>query len=208
MIRAAQIAHLRRKSPFDSSISSSPPAINRSQLLTQQQQQVDVLRESKYANILRNNPDIQTINGEARFSSNRQLRVTLDNGDEQRVDFEQAFIGTGARPSIPPLPGLENTPYLTSTTALSLQEIPDRLIVIGGGYVALELAQAFARLGSKVTIVARSKLLSQTDPAIGEALHDALSSEGVKVLQHTKVNHVNYRNRQFVVETNLRRTAL
>lgn len=202
MIRAAQIAHLRRKSPFDSSISSSPPAINRSQLLTQQQQQVDVLRESKYANILRNNPDIQTINGEARFSSNRQLRVTLDNGDEQRVDFEQAFIGTGARPSIPPLPGLENTPYLTSTTALSLQEIPDRLIVIGGGYVALELAQAFARLGSKVTIVARSKLLSQTDPAIGEALHDALSSEGVKVLQHTKVNHVNYRNRQFVVETN------
>lgn len=202
MIRAAQIAHLRRNSPFDNAISAHSPTINRRQLLTQQQQRVDALRESKYTDILRDNPDIQTINGEARFSSNLQLRVTLDNGEEQRVDFEQAFIGTGARPSIPPLPGLENTPYLTSTTALALQKTPDRLTVIGGGYVALELAQAFARLGSKVTIVARSKLLSRTDPEIGETLKDVLTNEGIRVLQNTQIDKVSYYNHQFLVETN------
>jgi len=202
MIRAAQVTHLRRKSPFDNAISAHSPVVNRSQLLAQQQQQVDTLRESKYISILRDNPDIQTINGKARFSSNRQLRVTLDNGDEQRVGFEQAFIGSGARPAIPPLPGLENTPYLTSTTALALQNTPDRLTVIGGGYVALELAQAFARLGSKVTIVARSKLLSRTDPEIGETLKDVLTNEGIRVLQNTQIDKVSYYNRQFVVETN------
>ncbi|MCC4289579.1 FAD-dependent oxidoreductase, partial [Vreelandella aquamarina] len=79
-------------------------------------------------------------------------------------------IGTGARPAVPPIPGLADTPYLTSTSALALDTLPERLIVIGASVVALELAQAFARLGSRVTVLARSRLLSQEDPAVGDAV--------------------------------------
>lgn len=202
MIRAAKIAHLRRKSAFDDAISAHDPVINYGQLLAQERQQIDALRESKYTSILRDNPNIQMLTGEARFESNRQMLVMLANGGEQRIDFDQAFIATGARPAIAPIPGLLATPYLTSTTALSLPTIPSSLTVIGAGYVALELAQAFARLGSKVTIIARSKLLSRTDPDIGKTLYKVLCREGINVLQQTHVNRVSYQRSQFVVETN------
>ena len=100
-----------------------------------------------------------------------ELDVDKTVSERLRQDkFDRAFIGTGARPTIPPIPGLADTPYLTSTSALSLPVIPKHLLVIGGSAVALELAQAFARLGSEVTILVRSRLLSRDDPAVGDAL--------------------------------------
>jgi mercuric reductase len=202
MIRAAHIAHLRRKSPFDESITATEPMIDRPLLLAQQQARVDELRHAKYEGILADNLDITVVQGEARFMDARTLLVNGTDGKEHEIGFDRAFIGTGARPTIPPIPGLPDTPYWTSTTALASDTIPDRLIVIGASVVAVELAQAFARLGSEVTILARSRLLSREDPAVGEAIQTAFQAERISVLNDTQASQVSYTNDEFIVASN------
>ncbi|QDL36438.1 mercury(II) reductase [Rhodoferax sediminis] len=201
MIRAAHIAHLRRESPFDGGIEATPPAILRERLLAQQQARVDELRHTKYEGILDGNPAITVLHGEARFKSGQSLTVRLNNGGERVVAFDRCLIATGASPAVPPIPGLQDTPYWTSTKALVSDTIPERLAVIGSSVVAVELAQAFARLGSKVTILARSTLFFHEDPAIGEAVTAAFRMEGLEVLEHTQASHVAYADGEFVLTT-------
>jgi mercuric reductase len=201
MIRAAHIAHQRRQSPFDEGLSAQEPVVDRPALVVQQQARVAELRNAKYESILQDNPAVTVLHGEARFVDANHLTVALHDGGEQTLHFDRAFIGTGARPSQPLIPGLADTPYLTSTSALVLDSVPDRLVVIGAGFVALELAQAFARLGSQVTVLARSRLLSGEDPAIGEALEEAFNREGIEVQKKAHVSRVNYSHEEFVLET-------
>lgn len=201
LIRAAQIAHLRSESPFDAGLSARAPELNRPALLAQQQGRVEELRDAKYESILREHPGITVLQGEARFIDAHSLLVRLNDGGEQSVHFDRALIGTGARPAIPPVPGLADTPYLTSTCALVLDKIPRRMIVIGASVVAVELAQAFARLGSQVTVLARSRLLSREDPAVGEAVEAAFRREGIRVLRQTEASRVDYIDNEFLVAT-------
>ena len=203
MIRAAHVAHMRRASPFDEGIAAVEPSIHRPRLLAQQQARVDELRHAKYEGILEDNPAITVLQGEARFIDANTLQVTGADGTESEVCFDRAFIGTGARPTIPPVPGLSDTPYWTSTTALASDTIPERLVVIGASVVAVELAQAFARLGSEVTILARSRLFSREDPAVGEAIETAFQAEGIKVLNDTQASQIRYTNEEFVLATNV-----
>ncbi len=201
MIRAAHVAHMRRASPFDEGIAAVEPYIDRPRLLAQQQARVDELRHAKYEGILEDNPAITVLRGEARFTDANTLTVTGTDGTEREVRFDRAFIGTGAGPTIPPVPGLPDTPYWTSTTALDSNTIPDRLVVIGASVVAVELAQAFSRLGSEVTILARSRLFSREDPAVGEAIETAFQAEGIKVLNNTQASQIRYTNEEFVLAT-------
>lgn len=201
MIRAAHVAHMRRASPFDEGMAPTEPTIDRSRLLAQQQARVEELRHAKYEGILDDNPAITVLRGEARFIDANTLQVRGADGTEREVCFDRAFIGTGARPTIPLVPGLSDTPYWTSTTALASDTIPDRLVVIGASVVAVELAQAFARLGSEVTILARSRLLSREDPAVGEAIETVFQAEGIKVLNNTQASQISYTNEEFVLAT-------
>ena len=194
MIRAAHIAHLRRESPFDGGIAATVPAIDRSKLLAQQQARVDELRHAKYEGILDGNPAITVLHGEARFKDDQSLVVRLNEGGEREVTFDRCLVATGASPAVPPIPGLKDTPYWTSTEALVSETIPKRLAVIGSSVVALELAQAFARLGAKVTILARSTLFFREDTAIGEAVTAAFRMEGIEVREHTQASQVAYIN--------------
>ena len=194
MIRAAHIAHLRRESPFDSGITAAEPTIQRTALLAQQQARVDELRHAKYEGILDGNPAITVLHGAARFKDNRNLVVQLNGGGERIVTFDRCLVATGASPAVPPIPGLKDTPYWTSTEALVSETIPKRLAVIGSSVVALELAQAFARLGAKVTILARSTLFFREDTAIGEAVTAAFRMEGIEVREHTQASQVAYIN--------------
>ena len=194
MIRAAHIAHLRRESPFDDGIAAASPKILRKRLLAQQQGRVEELRHAKYEGILEGNPAITVLHGSARFKDNRNLIVQLNDGGERVVAFDRCLIATGASPAVPPIPGLKDTPYWTSTEALVSETIPKRLAVIGSSVVALELAQAFARLGAKVTILARSTLFFREDPAIGEAVTAAFRMEGIEVREHTQASQVAYIN--------------
>ena len=201
MIRAAHVAHMRRESPFDGGIQATPPTILRERLLAQQQGRVDELRHAKYEGILENNPAITVLRGEAIFKDGRSLIVRLAEGGKREVAFDRCLVATGASPSIPPISGLTDTPYWTSTEALVSDTIPDRLTVIGSSVVALELAQAFARLGSKVTILARNTLFFHEDPAIGEAITAAFRAEGIEVLEHTQASNVAYADGEFVLSS-------
>ncbi|MEX5444774.1 mercury(II) reductase [Acinetobacter schindleri] len=201
MIRAAHIAHLRSNSPFDEGITSMVPVVDRSKLLYQQQTRVEELRHAKYEGILESNSAITVLHGEAMFKDGLHLIVRLNDGDERTVAFDRCLIATGASPSIPPITGLKDTPYWTSTEALASDSIPKRLAVIGSSVVALELAQAFARLGSQVTILARSTLFFREDPAIGEAITAAFRAEGITVLEHTQTSNVVHLDGEFILTT-------
>ncbi|MBI4755023.1 MAG: mercury(II) reductase [Betaproteobacteria bacterium] len=199
MIRAAHIAHLRRQSPFDAGMPPAPPTILRERLLAQQQGRVDELRHAKYENILDGNPAITRLAGEARFKDGHSLTVRLNEGGERTVTFDRCLIATGASPAVPPVPGLKDTPYWTSTEALESPTIPQRLAVLGSSVVAVELAQAFARLGSQVTILARNTLFFREDPAVGVAVTAAFRTEGIEVLEHTQADPVAHAAGEFVL---------
>ncbi len=199
LIRAAHIAHLRRESPFDDGIAATSPAIRRDRLLAQQQGRVDALRHAKYEGILESTPAISVLRGTAEFKDSHSLIVRMDDDRDHAVAFDRCLIATGASAAVPLIPGLRDTPYWTSTEALTSTSIPPRLAVIGSSVVAVELAQAFARLGSKVTVLARNTLLFREDPSIGKAVTAAFRAEGIEVIEHTQTDHVAYINNQFVL---------
>jgi mercuric reductase len=203
MIRAAEVAHTRRHSPFDAGIPAGKPAIDRPTLLAQQRARVAELRASKYEDILATNPAIELLRGTARFRDGHALTVELAEGGMREVPFDRALIATGASPAIPPIPGLADTPYWTSTDALDSDAIPARLVVIGSSVVAVELAQAFARLGSKVTILARATLFVRDEPLVGQAITAALEREGIRVLAHTEAAGIAHVAGEFVLTTNI-----
>ncbi|WP_131992184.1 mercury(II) reductase [Acidipila rosea] len=200
LISAAHVAHVRASSPFDTGISAAPPVVNRAALQAQQQARVEELRSAKYESIIENSANIRLIQGEARFQDDHTLRIRGADGREQSLAFDRALIASGASPAIPPVPGLNNTPYWTSTEALAAQELPEHLIVYGGSYVALELAQAFLRLGSRVTLIVRSRILSRSDHAIGDAIQQILIDEGMRILTGRQIEQVQHDGHQFTVE--------
>ncbi len=194
MIRAGHIAHLQQHHGFDG-IKKQKPVIDRKRLLAQQQARVDELRAAKYENILESNPNINLVKGDARFKSPNTLIIDQEHGGFTEIHADRFLIATGASSSTPPIPGLAGTPYWTSTEALEANELPEHLIVIGSSIVALELAQAYLRLGSKVTLLARNSLLFSEDPDIGAELHKILEAEGMTILAHTQAEAVNYKKR-------------
>ncbi len=202
MIQAAHIAHLRSASPFDAGISAIQPVIDRGKLLAQQQGRVEELRHVKYERILAENSAITVLHGDASFRDGNELTVRLNDGGEKRVPFDRCLIATGASASVPPLPGLKDTPYWTSTDAVESDTIPPRLAVIGSSVIAAELAQAFARLGSKVTILARGTMFSREDPVIGETITAVFRDEGIDVRTHTQVDGIAHSDGTFVIKTN------
>jgi mercuric reductase len=199
MIRAAHIAHLQAHSPFPG-IRTSSPGIDRGALLAQQQARVDELRHAKYESILESNPDIDLIHGSARFKDAQTLVVQRRDGTEQVLQAERILIASGRAAAIPGIPGLAGSPYWTSTEALTTARLPEHLITYGGSVVALELAQAFLRLGSKVTLIARSRLLSRDDPLLGTELKSALQAEGMRILGATEIKAVSHDGRRFAVD--------
>ena len=200
LIRGAHIAHLQSQHAF-AGIPLHRPHIDRRAMVRQQQARVEELRQAKYESLLESQPGISLVRGWARFSDANTLVVTRTDGSEKTLTADRILIATGARPAIPDIPGLEDTPYWTSTEALVADRIPEHLVVIGGSVVALELAQAFLRLGSKVTIMARSTLLSKEDPAIGEALVSVFEAEGARVLLHTLPESVVHDGQAFVLSS-------
>ncbi|WP_026535819.1 dihydrolipoyl dehydrogenase family protein [Arthrobacter sp. H14] len=125
------------------------------------------------------------ISGTARFTAPGEADI-----DGRRVRFRQALIATGSAPSVPPLPGLETARVVTSDTIWDLEQLPGRLVIIGGGPIGCELGQAFARLGSAVVLVARSEILPREDRDAASVIRDSLKADGVNVIENAAVDHV------------------
>jgi len=200
MIRGAHIAHLMRGHPFEG-IAKPSPALDRIKLVAQQRARVDELRQAKYQAILDTNPNINLMKGKARFKDPHTLIVTRADGAEKVVSAERILIATGAAAAVPPIPGLQDTPYWTSTEALVAATLPAHLIVLGGSAVGLELAQAFLRLGVKVTVVElMQRLLPREDEDIGRELQKILEQEGMRILTAVQTKSVRHERNTFEIE--------
>ncbi len=200
-IRGAHIAHLQGHHVVDG-LPLNTPVIDRKAMVAQQQGWVEKLRYAKYESILESNPGITLLRGMARFENASTLIVTQANGTETTLQPDRILLAVGASASIPKTAGLIDTPFWTSTEALVAEELPKHLIVLGGSVIALELAQAFRHLGTEVTVVARSTLLSKEDLEIGEGLKQAFEGEGIRVLTDTQVDSVMFLLGEFKLETN------
>jgi mercury(II) reductase len=144
-------------------------------LIAQKDELVAELRQAKYSDLLPSYNNVAYLEGAARLTG----EGVAMNGSLLRSG--KVIIATGASAAVPPIPGIESVPYLTSTTALELERLPASLLLIGGGYVGCELAQMFARAGVEVTIVCRSRLLPETEPEISAALAGYFRDEGITV---------------------------
>jgi mercuric reductase len=154
----------------------------------------DLLRKEKYADLARDY-GWELRYGDARFVEGPALEV---GGD--RLEAGHYLVATGASPWVPPVPGLEEAGYLTSTTAMELDHLPRSLVVVGGNYVGLELGQLFARLGTRVSLVeALPRLAPGEEPEISSALASVLAEEGVEVRIGAALAQVRRRGRDVVV---------
>ncbi|MHA7264615.1 dihydrolipoyl dehydrogenase family protein [Arthrobacter sp. TMN-37] len=128
---------------------------------------------------------VSVLSGTARFTGPREADV-----DGRRIRFRQALVATGSSPAMPDIPGLGEARAVTSETIWDLEELPGRLVVIGGGPVGCELGQAFARLGSRVVILARSGILPREDREAAALVRGSLRSDGVEVIENARVERV------------------
>lgn len=190
LIHAAEIAHTQSQHPFDG-ITRQTPAITFERLHAQQMARVDELRANKYERIVADTPAIALIQGDARFRDERTLEIKQDAALQQLTP-DAVLIATGRRPAIPDIDGLRDTPFWMSTDVLGAAALPTSIIVYGAGVVAVELAQALARLGTRVTLVARGALLAHEDPLVGVALSDALRADGITLMLNTTLRNVRY----------------
>jgi mercuric reductase len=200
MIRGGHIAHIQSQHNF-SGLPLNKPVIDRKAMVQQQQAMVKELRYAKYESILESNPDINLIRGQARFKDAETLLVSKADGSEKEIKADRILLAVGARSMIPEIQGLAETPYWTSTEALVAEEMPAHLVVLGGSVVALELAQAFRHLGSEVTVLARSTLLSKEDADLGSGLKQVLEGEGLTVQLNTVPDNVSFDGKQFTIST-------
>jgi pyruvate/2-oxoglutarate dehydrogenase complex dihydrolipoamide dehydrogenase (E3) component len=130
---------------------------------------------------------VDVIAGTARIVSPWEVEVRGEDGAVQSLSTRAIVIATGARPYVPPIPGIEEVGYLTSDNLWGLQEMPRRLVVLGGGPIGAELAQAFARLGSQVTRVERlPRILIREDPEVSALVTERFRAEGIAVLVEHK----------------------
>jgi pyruvate/2-oxoglutarate dehydrogenase complex dihydrolipoamide dehydrogenase (E3) component len=133
--------------------------------------------------------------GEARFVEPKTVEVALNAGGSRRICGDRVFLGLGSRASIPPVPGLVEAQPMTHVEALNLERVPEHLLVIGGGYVGLEFAQAMRRFGSRVTVVQRGKqLLEREDADIAAAIEALMRDEGIDVALNAEMLDVSGRS--------------
>ncbi len=165
-------------------------------LVSEKDELVSALRQEKYSDVLATLEGVEHVEGRARFRSRNEIEV---HGETYQVD--KVVVATGSRPMRPAIEGLQDRGVWDSTQAFEAQELPRRLVVLGGRYIALELGQLFSRLGSEVTILQRSShILPDEDEDLSEALRGYLSSEGLRIETSTQLVRVVNREGPFVVD--------
>jgi pyruvate/2-oxoglutarate dehydrogenase complex dihydrolipoamide dehydrogenase (E3) component len=129
--------------------------------------------------------------GTGRFIAPRTVEVTLADGTTRQLRGANVIVSTGTRAALDAIPGLAEAQPLTHIEALELDEIPEHLLVVGGGYVGVEMSQAMRRFGSKVTMIDRNvRLMSREDPDVCDALRSLLADEGIDILLNARIKNV------------------
>ncbi len=179
MIASAALAHqIRRAQEYG--IKVAAPAVDLPAVVARKDAIIDTIRNGSYKAVAKADR-LDLYPAEGRFVAPRRLRM---GGTE--IEADKVFLVTGMRTTRPPIDGLDTTPHYTSRTLLDLTELPEHLIVVGGGYIGTEFAQMFARFGSRVTVIQRAdRLLPGEDPDISAAMAAGFDADGLTVLTAT-----------------------
>lgn len=189
MVASARAAHLAR-SGETYGVHTGPIRVDLQRVRRRKEEVVTSFREGSLKH-LEETGGLELVRGEARFSGQRVLDVVSSGNRVRRLSGEAVFLNTGARPNVPPIEGLAEAGYLDSTTIMDLGEVPDHLIVVGGGYVGLEFGQMFRRFGSDVTILQRApRIIPREDEDVTTELTEILRSDGLRVQTSTTPTRV------------------
>jgi pyruvate/2-oxoglutarate dehydrogenase complex dihydrolipoamide dehydrogenase (E3) component len=188
VIHSAKVAsHFERGEEFG--MSTGKWAVSMPVVRARKRKMVDGLHQLHVDNFARSKVEI--VMGEGRFIAGRTLKVSLSGGGERVLQGEKVFINTGTRAEIGNIAGLAESSPLTHVEALELDIVPEHLLILGGGYVGLEFAQAMRRLGSRVTIMERNDcLLQREDPDVSAALTQLFQDEGIVIVANTNLGRV------------------
>ena len=175
MIRAMEAVHHTAAAARFAGIQGAGGVTDWQALVAQKDELVADMRQSKYIDLLPAYNNIAYLEGAARLAPDG---VAVNGGV---IRSGKTIVATGASTAIPDIPGIADVPYLTSTTALELEDLPRSMLIVGGGYIGCELAQIFARAGVAVTLLCRSRLVPESEPEIGDALAGYFRDEGIAV---------------------------
>jgi pyruvate/2-oxoglutarate dehydrogenase complex dihydrolipoamide dehydrogenase (E3) component len=199
MVASGRVAYLARRAA-DYGVEIGPMTIN---MATIRERKRAIVREWRGGSeeSLGTTKNLDVLMGAARFTGPKTLEIALNDGGSRELSADLIFINVGLRPSIPKIDGLDSIDYLTSTSIMELASVPEHLVVLGGGYIGLEFAQLFRRLGSRVTIVQRGEqLLPREDPDIAEALATILREDGIDIRFKSEVARASKQQNEIELE--------
>lgn len=193
MVHRAQVAHYARNAARWG-VNTRSVSVDLAKIVAQKDAIVLGFRGGQQRQIDKRT-NLRLYRGHARFVAPHQLQV----GDEL-LESERIFIDTGGRPRIPLIPGLDNVPYLTNESVMQLTDVPEHLLILGGGYIGLEFGQMFCRYGSRVTILHTGKqIVSREDPEIAGELQKALEAEGIQFALNARTTRAEKNNGAIVL---------
>src|SRR5205085_6509163 len=189
MVASARAAYLARRSA-DYGVHTAPVSLDMVRVRQRKRDIVESFRSSSQQQV-ESAASVDLLMGTAHFTGPRSVAVRLNSGETRQLSADTIFINTGDRPAIPPLPGLDTVPFLDSTTIMELDAVPEHLLILGGGYIAVEFGQMFRRFGSAVTIVQRGpQLLAREDADIAAAVAAILREDGITILFESEAQRV------------------
>jgi pyruvate/2-oxoglutarate dehydrogenase complex dihydrolipoamide dehydrogenase (E3) component len=193
MVASAKIVELASRAG-DFGVTLTPAAADLSGVIERKRRVVGGMVDA-HRTLFTTTPNMDFLLGRGVFTGERTIAVTMGDGSGdgsvREVRGERVYINTGSRTTIPPIPGLDTVGYLTSTSVMELQELPSKLAIIGAGYIALEFAQVFRRLGSDVVLVARGDVfLPNEDRDIAAAIRAVLEEDGIEFVDNVETDSV------------------
>ena len=193
MIASAQVAHYARQAA-KWGVHTGQVSVDLARIVARKNQVVGQWRSGQERKV-QQRKNLHLYHGHARFLAPHRVGV-----GEQVLESERIFINTGTRPSLPSLEGLTEIDYLDNASIMELLELPDHLLILGGGYIGLEFGQMFRRFGSRVTIVHRSEhILPREDADVSEELQKALESEGIRFILNAQASRADKQDGQVVL---------
>ena len=190
MVASARVAYLARRGA-DFGVETGPVTVDMGKVRQRKRDIVTSFRQGSEKS-LAETEGVTLIYGEGRFTGPKVVEITPNDGGETRtLTAPQIFLNTGARPTVPPIEGLDSVPYLDSTSIMELDAVPEHLIILGGSYIALEFGQMFRRFGSQVTILEKQNhLLGYEDPDVAEEMAKILTEDGIEIHMGASASHV------------------
>ncbi len=196
LIRSAEVMHLVSRGATEHGITiDGTVTFDVRRAVARKDAIVERIRQGIYTGLKGRREEISFVRGSGRFVNDHELEV-----DGRRISFANAIVATGAKGRVPAIPGLDAVPYLTNRTALELEKLPERLVVIGGGYVGIEFAQMIGRFGADVSLLGRNAQLAPgEDRELADTLAADLRDEGIDVRTSAAVTLVTYDGSQVSV---------